>query len=173
MKKAIYKRLIEPGLFSNISKAGGFSEAQLAELCAIITDIRSITPAPPGPPKPPEPPGVQRAFDNNDGINRFNSDDVDYFDSFYESKFVNIASIIEHSDKSIFFRDIYIFINRVKDVTRVKGDILLRQNLQIYLRGIVLAWFITELTDNDKRLIIYNMNEWYHLLLTRWKSSRS
>ena len=71
---------------------------------------------------------------NNEDNDRFNSDNIGFFDSFYESKSINTASAIEHSNKSIFFRDIYIFVNRVKNIAYAKKDILLRQNLQIYLR---------------------------------------
>ena len=61
-----------------------------------------------------------------DRVNRFNSNNINYFDLFYESKSINIISIIEYIRKSIFFRDIYIFLNRVKNIARVKSDILLR-----------------------------------------------
>ena len=60
-----------------------------------------------------------------DRVNRFNSNNINYFDLFYESKSINIISIIEYIRKSIFFRDIYIFLNRVKNIARVKSDILL------------------------------------------------
>ena len=39
-------------------------------------------------------------------------------------------------NKNIFFHNIHVFINRVKDITRIKSDTLLYQNLQIYLREI-------------------------------------
>ena len=65
--------------------------------------------------------------DNNiDDTKRFNSDNVNYFDSFYESKFIDTTLAIEHINKSIFFRDIYIFVDRVKNVIRVKSNTLLR-----------------------------------------------
>ena len=47
---------------------------------------------------------------------RFNLDNIGYFDLFYKSKFVDIIFIIEYIDKSIFFYNIYIFINRIKDI---------------------------------------------------------
>ena len=65
----------------------------------------------------------------NGGIDRFNSNNVGYFDSFYVNKSVDIVFIIKHIDKNIFFRDIYVFVNRVKNVTRVKNIFILRQNL--------------------------------------------
>ena len=71
------------------------------------------------------------ASNDNDigGTKRFNPDDVDYFDSFYKSKFIDTVLAIEHIGKSTFFRDIHVFIDRVKNVARAKGDVLLRQNL--------------------------------------------
>ena len=70
---------------------------------------------------------VQESFNINvnNEIDRFNLNNVGYFDSFYESKSINIVFIIKHINKSIFFRDIYVFVNRVKDVTRVKNDVIL------------------------------------------------
>ena len=51
---------------------------------------------------------------------------MNYFDPFYKSKLVDNTFIIEYIDKSIFFRDIYIFVNRVKDIIRAKSNTLLR-----------------------------------------------
>ena len=126
------------------------------------------------PSKDPGPQGEPESADNNTGdTERFNPDNVDYFDPFYESKFIDTVFAIKHIGKSIFFRDIHVFVDRVKDVARVKGDTLLRQNLQICLRGSALAWFITELIKNNKRLVTYSIDEWYRLLLTRWKQLRA
>ena len=171
--EGIYDRPIGPERPRNM--AGGFSEAQLSELRAMMREFAA--PGPPGPqgnPGPqgdPGPPGV--AASNGDGRERFNSDDVGYFDPFYESKSVDTGAAIEHTGKSTFFRDIHVFIDRIKDVARAKGEELLRQNLQICLRGTALAWYTTELTENDKRLVTYSLGEWYRLLLARWKPPRS
>ena len=152
--------------------SAGFTEAQLAELRAMMAEFR--VPGPPGAPGDPGPQGEPGPASNaNGGTDRFNPDDVGYFDPFYESKSVDTAPAIEHTGKSTFFRDIHVFIDRVKDVVRAKGDTLLRQNLQICLRGTALAWFTTELTENDKRLVTYSIDEWYRLLLARWKQPRS
>ena len=62
---------------------------------------------------------------NNNKINRFHLNDVNFFDSFYDNKTINIVFIIKHFDKSIYFRNIYIFIDRIKNVTRVKDNMLL------------------------------------------------
>ena len=57
---------------------------------------------------------------------KLNLDNIDYFDLFYKNKSINIIFIIEYTKKSIFFRDIYVFFNRVKNIARVKSNILLR-----------------------------------------------
>ena len=104
----------------------GFTKAQLIQLRAIITEFHVVFDLSKlfNPSKEFE---AQRPFDINvkDEINRFNLNNVDYFDSFYESKSIDIVFIIKHIDKSIFFRNIYVFVNRVKNVTRVKNDIIL------------------------------------------------
>ena len=55
---------------------------------------------------------------------RFNSNDIRYFDPFYNNKSSDTAADIEHFDKATYFRDIYTFIDRIKDVIRTKGEIL-------------------------------------------------
>ena len=64
--------------------------------------------------------------DSNVSRSRFNLDNVRFFNSFYESKFLDITLVIKYTKKSIFFRNTHIFINRVKDIVRIKGDKLLR-----------------------------------------------
>ena len=61
-----------------------------------------------------------------------------FFDSFYDNKSSDIEAEIEYAGKKIYFRDITIFIDRIKDIARVKSVELLRNNLQIYLRDEVL-----------------------------------
>ena len=104
----------------------GFLEAQLAELRVMITEFRTISESlePPGDPESQE--ELELVGNDIDDTKPFNSDDVNYFDPFYESKFIDTTLAIEHIDKSIFFRDIHIFVDRVKNVARVKGDTLLR-----------------------------------------------
>ena len=177
--EAIYNQPIGP----QPRNAGGFTDAQLAELRAMMREF--ATPGPPGPqgtrgaqghqgpPGDPGPPGFNAGNDNGNAGSRFNPDDVGYFDPFYESKSADTAPAIEHTGKSTFFRDIHVFIDRIKDVARAKGEELLRQNLQLCLRGTALGWYTTELTENDKRLVTYNLGEWYRLLLARWKPPRS
>ena len=55
--------------------------------------------------------------------------DVGFFNPFYDGKSNDIAAGVEHAGKETYFRDVLIFIDRIKDVARVKGAELLRNNL--------------------------------------------
>ena len=57
----------------------------------------------------------------------------------YEFKFVVIENSIKHFDKNIYFRDVDMFIDRVKNMTIVKNVELIRQNFYICFRDIVLT----------------------------------
>ena len=52
-----------------------------------------------------------------------------FFDSLYDNKSNNIKVEIEYIEKKTYFRDITIFINRIKNIAKVKNIELLRNNL--------------------------------------------
>ena len=60
---------------------------------------------------------------------RFLNSDVEFFNSFYDGKLSNIEVGIKYIKKETYFRDVFIFINRIKDVARVKSIKLLRNIL--------------------------------------------
>ena len=55
---------------------------------------------------------------------RFNPNDIKYFNPFYNNKSSDTAADIKYSGKATYFRNIYTFIDRIKDVTRTKGETL-------------------------------------------------
>ena len=144
----------------------GFTEAQRNEL---RTMLASMLPQPPADRTPPD----DRDREVIVRESRFNPDDVGYFDPFYDNKSVDTAADIEHSGKATYFRDVHTFIERIKDVVRTKGSEVVSRNLQLCLRGSALTWYTRELTEDSKRLLGYNPDEWYRLLHSRWKAPRS
>ena len=68
---------------------------------------------------------LEVAEDSNKSRIRFNLDNVKFFNSFYESKSIDTTLVIKYTRKSTFFRNIYIFINRVKNIARIKDNKLL------------------------------------------------
>ena len=70
--------------------------------------------------------------------NRFLNNDIGFFDFFYNNKFNNTKAKIKHIRKKTYFYNVFIFINRIKNIIKIKSVKLMRNNLQIYLRDEVL-----------------------------------
>ena len=66
---------------------------------------------------------------NNNNISRFQINNVKFFDSFYDEKFNDIKTNIKHVEKNTYFRNVIIFINKIKNVIRIKNEIFLKNNL--------------------------------------------
>ena len=50
---------------------------------------------------------------------RWNAANLEFFDSLYDEKFSAIENAIEHSEKNIYFRDVHIFIERIKNIAQI------------------------------------------------------
>lgn len=58
---------------------------------------------------------------------------------------------IKQYNTSLFYKDVNVFTDCVKDVIDYKGEPLVKANLQVSLRGAALDWFTNELTELEKR----------------------
>ena len=70
---------------------------------------------------------------------RWNLDEINFFDSMYDGKSVITENLIEHIEKNIYFRDVHLFIERIKDMIVIKNAKMIRNNLYTCLRGTVFA----------------------------------
>ena len=57
---------------------------------------------------------------DDDHNNRWNTIKIEFFDSHYDDKIAIIVSIIEHARKNIYFRDVHVFIERIKNMFVIK-----------------------------------------------------
>ena len=105
--------------------------------------------------------------------NRWNAAEIGFFDPLYDGKSAATGNAIEHSEKDIYFRNVHVFIERIKNMTQIKDDILIRNNLYSCLRDIALAWYTSNLSDDHKRLIKFDIeiDEWIRILLKKFKQS--
>lgn len=72
--------------------------------------------------------------------------------------------------KNVFYKDIYAFIDRLKDMAPIKGEDKLRTVIPQCLRGTALIWHSTELSDVQKETYRYTtLQGWYLLLISRFK----
>lgn len=47
----------------------------------------------------------------------------------YDNKFTFIDKVLKHVNKEIYYRDVYVFINRIKNIIFIENQEMLRQNL--------------------------------------------
>lgn len=53
---------------------------------------------------------------------RFNVENIKFFNLNYDEKFAVIEDFIIHIKKNTYFRNVYIFINRIKNIKIIKDD---------------------------------------------------
>ena len=96
---------------------------------------------------------------------------IDFFDSMYDNKSTIIDDSIDNVDKKTYYRDVNLFIDKIKNIIEIDDSNVFKQNLWICLRDIVFTWWIFELINVEKQLIKFenNVDYWVQLLFTRWK----
>ena len=110
----------------------GFSQQQFLAIQQMIQGAvagAAGTAGPPGPPGPPGPQGTPAPTTHTGAGDKWNAQEIGFFDPFYEEKTVATGGPVASSDKNTYFRNIHMFINRITNMTSVKDDQLLRDNL--------------------------------------------
>ena len=82
------------------------------------------------------------------GSDRQNPLDLGYF-NLYLDKLFDKGEIIT-INKDTYFRNIFLLINRIRNVTKVKGATIVKVNLNTILRGTILIQYIIELLELKK-----------------------
>lgn len=98
---------------------------------------------------------------------KFVAADIGYFDPFYKEKSADTGDHIDQEGNKTIFRDVYIFVERVKDIAISNSKV--KENLQSCLRGEALRWHANELTTLEKSLMRKSIDAWTEALLTRFK----
>jgi hypothetical protein len=101
--------------------------------------------------------------------------DIEFFDFMYDNKSMFTEEFIEHVEKNTYFRNVHLFLKRVKDVAKVKNVAQVRENLFTCLRELALQWYTFELSENIKNLLRYeqDIKYWEKKLIKRFKESVS
>ena len=72
----------------------------------------------------------QNNINNVNNNNRWNVINFNFYNSFYDKKFVTFKTfLIEHFDKNSYFRDIYIFIDKIIELIVIKKIKMIKKNL--------------------------------------------
>ena len=104
---------------------------------------------------------------------KWNASEVEFFDSLYDEKSINIDQIMKHAEENTYFRDIHLFIERAKDIFIIQENQQIRDNLFTCLREFVLQWYTFEISTKAKQLMRYEdeIDHWTTQLLRRFKKS--
>ena len=110
-------------------------------------------------------------IDNND--DRFNSKKLNFFNFFLNNKFDFIDSSMKHINDDTMFRDVYLFITRVKNFVVVHETKMIRKNLFRCLQNDVIDWYFFRLSFVEKRIFIFNekLNEWKLTLIKKYRKN--
>ena len=78
-----------------------------------------------------------------------------YFDSDYqnEKEYRAINGPVVNAGKHVYYRDIYMFVDRLKDVARQHDGVRVRNVVTECLRGSALMWYSIELTELERDLL--------------------
>ena len=119
-------------------------------------------------PQPVNPPPEQTLGDKSA---RWYASNLGFFDPNYENKTITTGDAMKHAGKDTIFRDVHLFVERIRDVAAIKRDELVRQNLSTCLKGAALTWYTSELIPDQKQLLKLGrgVEEWEQKLVAQFK----
>jgi hypothetical protein len=96
---------------------------------------------------------------------------LEFFDFAYDDKIMTTLDSMQHVDKNTYFRNVHLFIDRVKDIVVIKNVEMMRNNLYICLRNIAMIWCTVELFEKIKKLVRteINLDVWKQYLIKRFR----
>ena len=124
---------------------------------AIVADAvaaafaRNISPqGPPGPTGPQGPAGVGNGNGNgHTGNASWRPEELGFFDPDLKDDSVGKGDIV-YLETHPYYRNVFIFVERIRDVAKAKGENTVRLNLHSCLRGTALEWYSWKLTEFEK-----------------------
>ena len=107
--------------------------------------------------------------DFRDHIKKWICEDIDFFDLNHEDD----ESIV-NVDKHVFYRDVYAFVDRLKNMTVHRKSNKIRNVIPQCLRNFALIWHSSELSDLKKDMLKEtSLTMWYNVLIKRFKQRTS
>ena len=102
---------------------------------------------------------------------RFVSKKFDFFNSRYQNKTTAKASALENIDENIIYRDVHVFIFRIKNYFHIYDYQLIRDIFYWCLQNDVFIWHTSLLSSRKKRFFILDnyLNEWKSILINEFK----
>jgi hypothetical protein len=104
-------------------------------------------------------------------FDRWIAADLEFFDPAYDEKFTFTDDSMQHAEKNTYFKNVHLFIDRVKDIVVIKKVETVRNNLYTCLRDIAMTWYTAELFEETKKLVrtSNNLDVWKRYLIKRFR----
>lgn len=110
-------------------------------------------------------------YDNFDY--EWKSNDIKYFDLEYDD-LANVDSSIVNAIRHVFYRNVYAFVDRLKNMTILREKEKLRIVLSQCFRDFALIWHFMKLSNFEKQLLCnVDLKSWYKILIHRFKKRTS
>src|SRR5204863_2160 len=123
---------------------------------------RSRSPQARNPPDNPTPSTGDSTLANK----QFKPEEIGYFDP---ELGIEDDSVVM-GDKE-WIQNVFVFIQRIKDIASIKGDEIVRTNLPLCLRGAAAAWYTDLLNDIEKAGLRSDLKLWYDTLKERFREN--
>ena len=140
---------------------------EMIEKSLLLRESPSSTP-------PPDPNATQKSLPAGDSLQkasteRWNQADLGYFDPHLdrahgEGEVVSVG-------KDVYYRNVVLFVQRLQSLVTFKGAALVKANVATSLRGSVLEWYTSELSDFDRDALNNDpgVKSWINTLSHRFK----
>ena len=154
---------------SGVTPAPNFTAGQRQELMDIITAALRMNQRGQGPPDSSPPPGdgagPGQGQDPN-WVKPWTPEEIGFFDPDGDLSEGAVATVGRH----VFYRDVYVFIDRLKDMAPLRGEDRLRIVIPQCLRGSAIIWHTTELSEMEKAYLrTATVAQWESALTHRFK----
>ena len=94
---------------------------------------------------------------------------IGYFDPGFDDE-KDPGSSVVNSGRHIFYRDVFVFVNRLKDVAAQRTNAVVAGLVQSCLRGEALVWQTSELSETELTILrTASLEQWCTILTNRFK----
>jgi hypothetical protein len=105
-------------------------------------------------------------------LEKWNAVNLKFFDLIFDEKILTTIEFIQHVEKNTYFRNVHLFIDKVKNFAIAKEVEIIRNNLYTCLREFIMTWYTAEVSKEEKEFfkIKNNIDVWKRYLLKKfWK----
>ncbi|KAG6997636.1 hypothetical protein G7Y79_00039g075980 [Physcia stellaris] len=101
---------------------------------------------------------------------KLKAEDVGFFDPEEQEEDKPFTTIV-HSGKHVFYKDVYVFVERLQDMAKQYDEKTIEDLVTGCLRGDALEWYTIEIDDNFRDLLRdAKLDKWSRTLINRFKT---